>query len=107
MRYSALGSLPDLRLLAARGEEQPLVLADGPAVMRDQPHLLVDLALQGDVVPAGLFGELTARGGRAGLAGIQAPAGRGPVPPGRWILVIAQQQYPVIGVEHNNPAGPP
>src|ERR1039458_8953821 len=89
-------------LVSAR-QEMTLVLPDGPVTVLQHADSLVNLTQQGNVVPAGLLGELAARGGRIGLARVQAPARGGPVRPGRRAVVVAQQQNTLSRVEHNDP----
>ena len=83
------------------------MLPDDPAAVLHQPGIPVNLAEQDDIGPAGLFGKLTTRGGRIGLAGVQAPAGSSPVPPIRQNIVVPQQQDTATRIEHDDPAGAP
>jgi [ribosomal protein S5]-alanine N-acetyltransferase len=71
-------------------QKQALVLPDDPAAVLHRPHVPVNLTQHGNIVPAGLLSKLTARRGRIGLARVQAPAGSGPVPPVRRIVVVSQ-----------------
>ena len=83
------------------------MLPDGPATVLHGPHLPVNLAQQGNITPAGLLGKLAARGGRIGLARVQAPAGSGPMPAVGRLVVVSQQQDAPVRVEHDDPARAP
>ena len=70
-------------------QQQTLMLPDGPVtVPRQHPHVPVDLSQQGDIAQTGLLGKRLAAT-HTGLGLGSAPAGSGPVPPVRRIVVVS------------------
>lgn len=72
-------------------QQQALMLPDGPVTVPQHSHVPVDLSQQGNIAQAGLLGKRLAAT-HTGLGLGSAPAGSGPVPPVRRIVVVSRQR---------------
>jgi len=88
-------------------EKEPLVLADYLVGVFHSQRPLVHLTTQRHVGPAGLLSQFPPRACRVVLPVVQPAARRAPVPPVGQLVVVPEQQHPVIRIKHDHPSGPP
>jgi hypothetical protein len=88
-------------------EKEPLVLPDYLVRVLHGQRPLVHLTTERHIGPAGLLSQFPPRARRVVLPVVQSAARRAPVPPVGQLVVVPEQQHPVIRVKHDHPPGPP
>jgi len=88
-------------------EKEPLVLPDYLVGVLHGQRPLVHLTTQRHVGPAGLLSQFPPRARRVVLPVVQSAARRAPVPPVGQLVVVPEQQHPVLRIKHDHPPGPP